>query len=191
VRTDQEKQTVDSETSRPRLRPAEAMPTIGVMSDEHIEEPRPAAEKAEAEDGPPASEPRPSGAERSAADDLAQGLELVLRAARKAVRRIDPARIEEAGKRALSSLEGFDAKKARDLGRRAAKNLDPRKLEEIAEDAGKELLSVVERVADRVENIVGTAARSARSEPPRAGQPPAAGADEPPPRVRVEDEGKH
>ena len=40
------------------------------------------------------------------------------------------------------------------MGRKAAKNLDPRRIEEIAEEAGRELLNVVERVAERVEHAV-------------------------------------
>ncbi len=129
--------------------------------------------------------------ERRPSEDLAEGLELMLRAARKAVRGIDPARIEELGRRAIRSVEGLDRQKVQDLGRKAARNLDPKKIEEVAEEAGRELLAVVERVADRVEGMV---AGSRRSTPPAAGQADRAGAAEPqagaPPerRVRVEDD---
>lgn len=103
------------------------------------------------------SEPPPS-----ASKDLADGLNLMLSAARKALKNVDPNRIEEAGRRALRGLEQLDTKKAADIGRKAAKNLDPRKIEEVAEDAGRELLSVVERVADRVERIASGAIAGAR-----------------------------
>jgi hypothetical protein len=103
-----------------------------------------------------ASEPS-DAPRRSASEDLADGLELVLRAARKAVRSIDPARIEELGRRAVRGIENLDRKKVGEMGRKAARNLDPRRIEEIAEDAGRELLNVVERVADRVEHAVSGA----------------------------------
>lgn len=130
---------------------------------------------------------------RSASSDLADGLELMLRAARKAMRGIDPGRIEELGRRAVSSVENLDRRKVGELGRKAAKNLDPRRIEEIAEEAGRELLGVVERVADRVEGMVSGAQRASR---PPAEQKPASGgedqaANDPErPRVRVDDSEK-
>ncbi len=147
-------------------------------------------------DVPPSAPPPPS----TAGKDLADGLELMLRAARKAVKKVDPSRIEQAGRRALHNLETLDARKVGELGKKAAKNLDPKHIEEVAEEAGRELLSVVERVADRMEAIVNKA-RGDEEESPR---PPAAAAAAPEqgpddeatkaaptpeerPRVRIED----
>jgi hypothetical protein len=121
---------------------------------------------------------------RSASQDLADGLELMLRAARKAVKRVDPGKIEELGRRAVGHLESLDRKRVGELGKKAAKNLDPRRIEEIAEEAGRELLNVVERVAERVESAVsGTRPEPAKDKP--ADQPPPANGDRP--RVRVDD----
>lgn len=139
--------------------------------------------------------------ERGASQDLADGLELMLRAARKAVRHVEPGRLEELGRRALGSLENLDKRKVGELGRKAARNLDPRRIEEIAEEAGRELLGVVERVADRVDAVLSGSRPGAGgpSEPPQptAGEPAApsggpsdddssAGASSP--KIRVEDE---
>jgi hypothetical protein len=144
---------------------------------------------------PEPSEPPPEEP-GSASKDLADGLELMLRAARKAVKRVDPNRIEAAGRRAIKSLETLDAKKVGAFGRKAAKNLDPRKIEEVAEEAGKELLNVVERVAERMESIVNASARD--SQPPPAKDESAAKEEAAPatdeasadakPRVRIEDD---
>ena len=49
------------------------------------------------EQAPSDTQPSGAGHETSAADDLADGLDLMLRAARKALRSLDP-RIEEAGR---------------------------------------------------------------------------------------------
>jgi hypothetical protein len=123
---------------------------------------------------------------RSASRDLADGLELMLRAARKAVSRVNAEKVESAGRRVKERLENLDARKVGELGKKAAKNLDPRQIEEIAEDAGKELLSVIERVADRVEAAVAGSRRSApppkESERDSESEPP-----EPRARVRVDD----
>jgi hypothetical protein len=133
----------------------------------------------------PQSEPEASDS-TSASQDLSEGLDLMLRAARKAMSRVNSSKLEAAGRRALDKLESLDAKKVGELGKKAAKNLDPRRIEEIAEEAGRELISVIERVADRVESAVGGSARdrkgSAGSE--AADDAPA----EPRPRVRVDDD---
>jgi hypothetical protein len=123
-----------------------------------------------------------------AVEDLTHGLDLIMRAARKAVRNIDPRHIEELGQRAKRSLEELDRDKVRDLGRRAAQTLDPKKIEEIANDAGRELLNVVERVAERVDAAVGRG-KGRGSEPPASpGAPPEPGAEgDSAPRVRVEE----
>ncbi|HMJ14260.1 MAG TPA: hypothetical protein VK524_22750 [Polyangiaceae bacterium] len=138
-------------------------------------------------DPPEGAKNRTSDAEQSAADDLAAGLDLMLRAARKALKNIEPARIEELGKRAMRSVENLDRKAVSELGKKAAKNLDPRRIEEVAEEAGRELMSVIERVAERVEDMIGP-------KPPsqKPGAPPGADANPPgntetKPRVRVED----
>ncbi|MEZ4222415.1 MAG: hypothetical protein R3B13_15865 [Polyangiaceae bacterium] len=147
-----------------------------------------------AESAGPSERPRPDA--RGASQDLADGLELMLRAARKVVKKVDPTKIESAGRRAMESLESLDTKRVSEIGKKAAKNLDPKKIEEVAGDAGRELLNVIERVADRMEKIVDramhdeaddrasaddTSAANARagSTPPAASEPPAA-ASEPP-----------
>ena len=89
-----------------------------------------------------------------AARDLADGLDLMLRAARKAVRHVDPQNIEALGRRALDNLDALKRRRVEDLRQEARRKFDRRRIEEIAEDAGKELLKVVERVADRVDAVV-------------------------------------
>ncbi len=121
------------------------------------------------------------------ADDLAEGLGLMLRAARKAVREIEPDKLEQLGKKAKEKLESIDAKQVAKQGIDAVRHLDPKKIERFAEEAGKEVLNAVERVAARVENAVSgkSAGGSAASEPaPPAGDAPEADAAHP--RVRVE-----
>jgi len=111
--------------------------------------------------------PPPSGAgkETSAAEDLADGLDLMLRAARKAVRALDP-RIEEMAERALERLEEFDASALSEIGRRAASKVDPQKLEQVAEEAGREIVGALERVARRVEEVISRRAGDEET-PPR------------------------
>ena len=103
------------------------------------------------QDEPPHEGP---GADRSAAQDLADGLDLMLRAAKKAMRSVDPQNIESIGRRAFDNLELLNKKRVEELRTKARQKLDPRRIEEIAEEAGKELLKVVERVAERVDSIV-------------------------------------
>jgi len=157
----------------------------------------------------------------SAARDLADGLDLMMRAARKAVRGLDAGRLEELGRKAKENLERVDRKavselgrKAKekvesldratveDLGRKAARKLDPRNIEEVAEEAGRELIAVVERVADRVDSVVNRGIRRSSPPPPDVEErdPPAeagpkggnSGSEPPPdsqsqPRVRIEE----
>ncbi len=104
--------------------------------------------------------------ERGAGEDLAAGLDLMLRAAKKALKNIEPTRIEELGKRAMRGVESLDRKKVSEFAEKAAKNLDPRKIEEVAEDAGRELRSVIERVAERVEDMIGVRGTAPKSSPP-------------------------
>ncbi len=165
------------------------------MADEHAKDPAEQGETGAAGTGQPESDAGASEPDRSASADLADGLELMLRAARKAMRGIDPGRIEELGRRAVQSVENLDRRKVGEIGRKAARNLDPRRIEEIAEDAGRELLGVVERVAERVESVVGGAQRGSRPSPAREAESDDAkrsdDAEEPPrPRVRVDDSEK-
>jgi hypothetical protein len=141
---------------------------------------------------PPEQEEAPGSAtgQGGAAEDLAQGLELMLRAARKAVRNIEPSRLEALGRRAMQSIETLDARKVGQIGRNAVKNLDPKRIEEIAEDAGRELLGVVERVAERVESAVSGGARASHGGSDEDAAPEQPSGDEPErPRVRVDDKG--
>jgi len=114
--------------------------------------------------------PPPSGAgkESSAADDLADGLDLMLRAARKAMRTLDP-RIEETARRALERLEQFDASALSEMGKKAAAKVDPQRLEQVAEEAGREIAGAVERVAQRIEEAISRRAghEEEKHEPPR------------------------
>jgi hypothetical protein len=149
------------------------------MTDERRSEGEPEATDEPGRDSSGERQRRPS-------EDLAEGLELMLRAARKAVRGIDSTRIEELGRRALRSVEGLDRQKVQDLGRKAAKNLDPRKIEEVAEEAGRELLAVVERVAERVEGIVSGSRRSSTPPPAADAEASSDDADAPTRRMRVD-----
>jgi hypothetical protein len=95
--------------------------------------------------------------EPSASRDLADGLDLMMRAARKALRGFDPGKLEDLGRRAVHSVEHLDSKQVSEFGRKAARNLDPRKIEEVAQDAGRELMNVIERVSDRIDGMVSSA----------------------------------
>lgn len=124
-----------------------------------------------------AAPPAEEEAQPTASKDLTDGLHLMLSAAKKALKNVDPNRIEEVGRRAIKNLENVDARKVGDLGRKAAKNLDPRKIEEVAEEAGRELLSVMERVAERVERIASGAiagAKEGAKESSKSSPPPPA-----------------
>jgi hypothetical protein len=133
--------------------------------------------------------PTPEPEESPASRDLAEGLDLMLRAARKAMSRVNPTKLEAAGRRAVERLENLDARKVSELGKKAAKNLDPRRIEEIAEEAGRELIHVIERVAERVESAVAGATPRSKSAPPPAAEAdkPSETPDEPRPRVRIDD----
>ena len=100
-------------------------------------------------DDPATSERSRDDRHSSAARDLADGLDLMLRAARKAARHVDPQNIEALGRRALDNLDALKRRRVEDLRQEARRKLDPRRIEEIAEDAGKELWKVVERVTGR------------------------------------------
>lgn len=152
----------------------------------------------------PPTDPSSSDASRdelhgSAVRDLADGFDLMLRAARKAARHVDPQKVEALGRRALDNLDALKRRRVEDLRSEARRKLDPRRIEEIAEDAGKELWKVVERVTDRVDALVnrGAPPDSARSgdksEPPKtedgAGDAAASGDDpDSGKRVRIADD---
>ncbi len=124
----------------------------------------------------PHSDEAPPDAESSASRDLADGLDLMMRAARKAMRGFDRTQLESLGRRAVRSVENLDPKQVSDLGRKAARHLDPRKIEEVAQDAGRELMNVIERVSDRIDGLVSSA-RGTSDAP-----------SEPRARVRVDDD---
>jgi len=131
-------------------------------------------------------------AERGASEDLAEGLDLMLRAAKKAMRHVDPANVEKLGRRALESIEHLKRERVEELGRKAKSRLDPRRVEEIAEEAGRELLRVVERVAERVDQVVKPSrpphsAAPGDDEAKQAPETASAGDPENPTRIRVEE----
>src|SRR5689334_21412970 len=108
------------------------------------EEPRgavPPMGGAPAEDAPPANAAHAE--ERSAAEDLVDGIDLMLRAARKTLRSVDP-RIEQAAERAVTKLQQLDANAAENFRQRAAE-IDP-KLGKLAGEAGREIVGLVERL---------------------------------------------
>ena len=103
------------------------------------------------QDAPPtASNPSET---RSATDDLVDGIDLMLRAARKAMHSLDP-RIEQAAERALNTLQEIDEKASEPI-RRTVGAIDPKRVEALANDAGRELASLIERIAGRVESELG------------------------------------
>jgi hypothetical protein len=93
-------------------------------------------------------------------DDLAAGFDLMWRAARKAARRVDTEQLQRLRQRAVEKVESLDLKR----------------IEAVAEDAGKELLGAVQRVAGRVESILGGQRSDDDAAPPKPG-----------PKVRVDD----
>lgn len=100
------------------------------------------------EDAPPAASPR---TERSAAEDLVDGIDLLLRAARKAVGKLDP-ELERSAQSALERLQALDSGMTRELTERAA-TLAPR-LERVARETGREVVDVVRRLTERIESNV-------------------------------------
>lgn len=86
--------------------------------------------------------------ERSAAEDLADGLDLLLRAARKTTHTVDP-RLEAIAQRALARLQEFDSGSSSLWHERSG--IDPRQVEKLASDTGREIAAFVERTALGVE----------------------------------------
>ncbi len=118
---------------------------------------------------------------RKIADDVTEGLGLLLRAARRALQKVDKETIDrvatrveetvgEIGKKAADAAGRIDKDQLREAGRKAATVLDPRRVEDFAEEAGKEFMNVVQKVADRVESAVRDVETTAKSDPapPRA-----------------------
>ena len=104
--------------------------------------------------GAPPQDAAPTGSSqaetRSATDDLVDGIDLMLRAARKAMRSVDP-RIEQAAERALNTLKEIDEKASEPI-RRTVGSIDPKRVEALATEAGREIANLVERIAGRVES---------------------------------------
>ena len=90
---------------------------------------------------------------------MVDGIALMLRAARSAMRVIEP-RTEATAERVLTRLKQFDENAERQSQPRAA--LDRKQLEAIATDAGREMAALVERVAQRVESVLGRPDESVR-----------------------------
>lgn len=102
------------------------------------------------EDAPPAA-PGPAH-ERSATEDLTDGLDLIRRAARKALGSLDP-RIEAAAERAVKRLQELDENATVAFRRRA----NPETLadvERLANEVGQEIEGFVGRVAERIEAVL-------------------------------------
>lgn len=102
---------------------------------------------------PPRSGAAPSTEvdERSAADDLADGLELLRRAARKTLRSVDP-RIEALAERAVTALRQLEDEAQED---EALEELWARPdVHEAAQEAGREIAGALERVATRVDALL-------------------------------------
>jgi hypothetical protein len=104
------------------------------------------------EDAGPAA--KPGHDPQSAGDDLADGIDLLLRAARKALKSVDP-RVEAAAQQAVTRLQALDAQAAEAL--RKNLGVDPRQIDELATEIGRDLVAVVQRVAERVEATFGRA----------------------------------
>ena len=85
---------------------------------------------------------------RSARDDLADGIDLIRRAARKALGALDP-RIERAAESAVERLRELDAEATAVLRRSGGAQFA--ELETLVGDFGRELSSVLERVAKRLD----------------------------------------
>jgi hypothetical protein len=89
--------------------------------------------------------------EQSAAEDLADGLDLLMRAARKATHSVDP-RLEALAQRALARLQEFDSGSSALWHERSG--VDPRQVEKLATDTGREIAAFVEHVALGVESTL-------------------------------------
>lgn len=143
----------------------------------------PESKKSDSEENAPG--PR-EGTSRTATEELFQGFDLMFSAAKKAAKGIDAGRIEELGRRAIRTVEAIDPKQVQALGRMAAEHLDPRKIEEMAQEAKKELRGAVNRVADRVESLVGVKRSEAGSKSPTSPAGEDTAGPDPKKRIRVD-----
>lgn len=125
---------------------------IGAMVEE--------AEERRAPWGPePEREDRPEREDKSASQELADGLGSLFRAAKKAVAAADPSRLEAIGKKAMREL---DSERLSELGRKAVEQVerfDPQRL------GMADILSAVEKAVDRVETFVKTGGRTSDPAP--------------------------
>lgn len=103
------------------------------------------------EDAPPAA-PGPAH-ERSASEDLTDGIDLIRRAARKALGSLDP-RVEAAAERAVKQLQELDENASEAFRRRANAEVLA-DVERLANEVGREIEGFVARVAERVEAVIG------------------------------------
>ena len=85
---------------------------------------------------------------RSATDDLADGIDLMLRAARKALKSVNPG-IEAAAARAVTRLQELDTQ-VLDSAREHL-GAEQQKLEQLATEMGRDIAAVVKRVAERID----------------------------------------
>jgi hypothetical protein len=102
------------------------------------------------EDAPPVA--GDTARERSASEDLTDGIDLIRRAARKALGSIDP-RIEAAAERAVKRLRELD-QTATDSFRRNVGGEVIDDVEQLANEVGREIEGFVGRVAERVESVL-------------------------------------
>jgi hypothetical protein len=100
--------------------------------------------------------------QRSASEDLTDGIDLIRRAARKALGTLDP-RIEAAAERAVKRLQELDQNATEAFRRNVPSSPHPsdRKrsdtltdVEQLANDVGREIQDFVGRVAERVEAVL-------------------------------------
>lgn len=102
--------------------------------------------------GTPPEDAAPTGnareGHRSAADDLVDGIDLLLRAARKTLDELDP-RLEAAAAGALERLREIDETVTAEARKKLG--ADAQHLESIARELGRELSDTVQRVASRVD----------------------------------------
>jgi hypothetical protein len=92
--------------------------------------------------------------ERSATDDLADGIELIRRAARKAIGALDPS-VEAAAERAVKRLQELDQQAAQTFHRAANRQM-LEDVERLASEVGRDIESLVGRIASRVESALNT-----------------------------------
>lgn len=103
--------------------------------------------------GVPPSHGAPSKSEapqRSATENLADALELLRRAARKTLGEVDP-RMEAIAERAVTQLRALDAQVIRDL---AADRARLEQLAQASDQAGRMIVSAVERMAQGIDSIL-------------------------------------